>query len=176
MKKTEGIIKILFWFALIIGGIVLSVYLDNNVFKIFVDHESILYYLLFIPGVFLLIMVLNISKNMGRFLAKNAHDSRLPKGEINQLVINGPYAFMRHPMHLGLMFFPVAVALISTSISLIFLIAPAQILIIYILIKIIEEPQQIKKFGKPYEDYMKKVPMFCLRKECIELLLKSENL
>jgi len=176
MKKAEGIIKILFWFALIIGGITLSVYLDNNVFKIFVDHESILYYFFFIPGVFLLIMVLNISKNIGRFLAKNAHDTKLPKGEINQLLTTGPYAVMRHPMHLGLMFFPVSVALISTSISLIFLIAPAQILIIFILIKVIEEPQQIKKFGKAYESYMKNVPMFCLRKECIEVLLKSENL
>ncbi|RKX17613.1 MAG: hypothetical protein DRP35_10630, partial [Candidatus Zixiibacteriota bacterium] len=122
MKIFKNIIKIVFWFVLIIGGIALSVYLDKNVFKIFVNHASLIYYLLFIPGVFLLIMVVNVSRNIGRFLSKNAHDSQLPRGEINQMVTQGPYALMRHPMHLGLIFLPVSIALISTSFSFIFII------------------------------------------------------
>jgi len=176
MKKLDGILKILFWLLLIFGGIWLSVYMDKNIFRIYIEKESIYYYLLFIPGVFLFILVINISKNMGRFLKKNAHNSRLPKGEINQLVTHGPYALMRHPMHLGLMLLPLSIALISTSFSFIFIVAPVQILIIFILIKAVEEPQQKKKFGQAYIDYMKNVPMFCVKKECIEALLKNVGL
>ena len=176
MKKGEAVIKILFWFLLIIGGIFLSSRLDKDLFEWKIAHNSIAYYALFVLGVFLLVTIINISRNTGRYLAKNAHDPGKGRGEINRLVTTGPYAMMRHPMHLGLMLTPMAVALIGASPSFILLVAPLEMMLIFILIKTVEEPQQIRKFGDEYRKYMKKVPMFCLKKPCLQELFKPQSL
>ena len=172
MSKLSFVVKMSVWLLFIIGGLWLSLYLDNIFFGGPVAHNTLLYYTLFVIGVILLVTVLNISRNTGRLLARYGHDKNKARGQINLVVKQGPYAFMRHPMHLGLLFFPLAIALISASPSFILIVAPAEMLLIIILIKLVEEPQTKKLLGKEYEKYMKQVPMFCFSLKCIGELLK----
>ena len=87
------------------------------------------------------------------------------------LVTDGLYALMRHPMHLGLLFFPLSVALLVGSPSFILIIAPLEMLLMVVMIKTLEEPEAIAKFGDAYREYRENVPMFCVRIACIRALL-----
>ncbi|MHA1228444.1 MAG: methyltransferase family protein, partial [Candidatus Hodarchaeales archaeon] len=86
----------------------------------------------------------------------------------------GFWECMRHPMHLALLFFPLSVALILGSPTFIIILAPLEILIMLAMIKFIEEPEAISKFGDAYREYQKQVPMFNLRPECWLQLLKED--
>lgn len=176
MNYIIKISKVFFGVIYILGGVILSAFLDKNIIHIYVNKESMEYYALLIPGVFLFIIVLNVVKNVGRFISKYNNAERPVKEEINQLITDGPYGLMRHPLHFSLMFLPLAIALISTSFSFLLMIAPLQMFFIFLYIKWIEEPKQIRKYGEDYQKYMKDVPMFCLKKECVEILLKTVSL
>jgi len=126
----------------------------------------------FLWGAFLLRIVMTISKNTGRILAKHGRKGDVPRMETNHLVKKGPYGCMRHPMHLGLFLFPVAFAFLSGSVSFIILIAPLEILIMLIMIFTIEEPEAIRKFGTEYLSYKQQVPAFNVRLKCLKILLK----
>ena len=80
---------------------------------------------------------------------------------------------MRHPMHLGLLLFPLSFAFLTGSPSFIFIISPAEMLLMLLLIKLIEEPEAVRKFCDEYREYMKQVPRFCFRKECLKELFKK---
>ncbi len=67
--------------------------------------------------------------------------------ETNRLVTSGYYACMRHPMHLGLLFFPWSVALIFGSVTFILLLAPLEMLSMIIMIKLLEENEAGKKLA-----------------------------
>ena len=73
-------------------------------------------------------------------------------------------------MHLGLMLLPEGIAFLLNSFSYIFIYAPLNILIIFILIKKIEEPETIEKFGDEYIKYMKEVPFINLSLNCLKKL------
>jgi len=115
---------------------------------------------------------MTISKNTGRILAKHGRKGDIPRLETNQLVKQGPYECMRHPMHLGLFLFPLAFAFLSGSVSFIIFIAPLEILIMLIMIFTIEEPEAIRKFGKQYLEYKQQVPMFSFHIKCLKILFK----
>jgi len=116
-------------------------------------------------------MVMLISRNTGRFLAKHGREGNIPRFSTNILVTTGMYECMRHPMHLGLLFFPVSFALIIGSPAFITIIAPGEILLIILLVKLVEEPEAQRKFGEVYKSYKKTTPMFSLRKRCLKMLL-----
>ena len=69
-------------------------------------------------------------------------------------------------MHFGLLFFPWAVALLLGSPFFILVLAPLEMLFMLAMIKLVEEPGAIRKFGDEYREYMRRVPMFSLRREC----------
>ncbi len=157
---------------MIFGGVAAGLYLDGKLFPGI--HYNIVFHLVsFIAGALLLKVVLRISKNTGRTLAKYGRKGTLKRGETNVLVKEGPYKFMRHPMHLGLMLFPVALAFLVGSPSFILIIAPLEILFMIFMIKVFEEPEAIKKFGNDYLDYKESVPPFCFKKECLKELWKN---
>ncbi len=128
-----------------------------------------------VPGLLLLRLVMIISRNTGRYLARHGREGDLPRMQTNRLVTGGIYGCMRHPMHLGLMLFPWSFALITGSLSFILLIAPLEMLLILVLIRMVEEPEAEKKFGDAYREYKKRVPMFSLKKECLKLLLQNTS-
>ena len=136
--------------------------------------RMIVWFLMLVGGP-LLWLVMRISRNTGRLLARLGREGDLPRLETNKLVTEGIYATMRHPMHFGLLFFPLAIALTLGSPSFILIIAPLEMLLMIAMIKLIEEPEAIRKFGDAYRDYQKRVPMFSLRPESLRQLLHEEQ-
>ncbi len=167
------VLRFVMWFLMLFGGGFLGVYFD---LKWFPSLFRNLYFhiITVVPGLILLRLVLLVSKNTGRFLSRNGREGELPRMETNKLVTTGMYGCMRHPMHLGLLFFPLAFALIIGSVTFIIVIVPMEVVMMLILIKLVEEREAISKFGDDYIEYMKRVPMFNLSPRCLKLLLMGE--
>ena len=157
---------------MLFGGIVGGFYIDYLLFTGI--HNNIFFHIIsLLLGVITLRLVIKISKNTGRTLAKYGRKGELARMETNVLAKDGVYKYMRHPMHLGLFLFPVAFAFIVGSPSFILIISPLEILFMLIMIKLVEEPEAIGKFGDMYLEYKKQTPMFCFKPECIKELLKN---
>jgi len=166
--------RIFIWFVFLIGGGIFGVICDLKIFpEIF--KNSVFHLITFILGVLLLKMVLRASKNTGRYLSKKGREGNIPRMETNRLVTDGIYGCMRHPMHLGLLFFPLSVALLIGSPVFILFIAPVEMILMLVMIKFIEEPEAVKKFGQEYKDYKKKVPFFSFKISCLKILLKKSR-
>jgi len=159
---------------MIFGGIFGGLYIDGILFKN-IDKNIIFRLIFFLIGVFLILLVMRISKNTGKTLAKYGRKGELKRMETNVFVDKGIYSYMRHPMHLGLLLFPLSFAFIIASPSFILIIAPIEMFFILLMIKIFEEPEAIRKFGKVYLDYRKKVPWFCFKIICLKELLNSNS-
>ena len=157
---------------MIFGGSILGYYLDYLIFEN-VHQNIILHMVSFLIGVFLLSLVIKTSKNTGRTLAKYGRKGKLKRMETNVLVKQGIYKYMRHPMHLGLFLFPVGIAFLIGSPSFILIIAPVEIIFMLIMIKLVEEPEAINKFGEQYLNYKKQVPGFCFKIKCLKKLLEN---
>ncbi len=176
MKKMskDNIFRISIWLLFLIGGAILSIHFDKiyfyDWFKSTKFHVATL-----IPGYFLLKMILKASRNTGRYLAKYGREGGIPRLETNRLVTTGVYGCMRHPMHFGLWFFPLAFALLVGSPTFILIVAPLEMLLMLLMIKLIEEPQAVKKYGQAYEKYKKEVPFFSFKTTCLKKLLKEES-
>jgi len=121
-------------------------------------------------GVILLAISLLLTSAGGRTLAKvghrKAHETIWP----DKFTEFGIFSCMRHPMHLGLALFPVAVALISGSVPAIcssgWGVAGALWFVLHI-----EEKDALGKYAQIYSDYMQKVPPFSLRPACLKKAL-----
>jgi len=167
------IARILMWVVFIIGGGALGLWLDTQ----WAWARTLLlnpwwHLLTLVVGALILWAVLRTSRYTGRLLANLGREGNdVPRMDTNKLVITDIYQCMRHPMHLGLMFFPLSIALILGSPSFIFIIAPLEMLLIVILIKLIEEREAVAKFGDDYRAYMRTTPMFSLRPDCIRQML-----
>jgi len=165
-------IRLIIWVIMLFGGIAGGYYIDSILFTSI--HSNIVFHIIsLLFGVFVMMFVVKISKNTGRTLAKYGRKGELARMETNVLAKEGVYKYMRHPMHLGLFLFPMAFALIVGSPSFILIISPIEILFMLIMIKLVEEPEAISKFGNLYLEYKKQTPMFCFKKECIKELLKD---
>ena len=173
MFTKSNIFRMLIWLVFLIGGAILGTYYDKIYF--FAVFNNLYFHIgSLIIGYILLRMVLKASRNTGRFLAKMGREGDIPRLQTNKLVTTGLYALMRHPMHQGLWFFPLAFALLVGSPTFILFITPFEMLLMIVMIKIWEEPETEKKFGDAYLQYKKKVPFFCFKPECIRALL-TEN-
>ena len=165
------IFRLSMWVIMLFGGIIGGYYIDSILFENI--HSNILFHTIcFIVGVLILLLVMKISKNTGRTLAKYGRKGKLKRMETNILVKEGIYKYMRHPMHLGLFLFPLSFAFLVASPSFILIISPIEILLMLILIKTIEEPEAISKFGDKYIKYKKQAPFFCFKLKCLKELLR----
>ncbi len=164
--------RLIIWLIMIIGGGIISIYFDSRFFPVLFSNK-LFHYVSFVFGVLLMRAVIVVSKNTGRTLAKYGRKGEIKRMETNLLVKEGPYKFMRHPMHLGLLFFPLAFALLLGSPSFILIVSPIEIIFMIIMIRKVEEPEAIKKFGDAYKKYMQTTPSFCIRKECLVELFKK---
>ena len=157
---------------MLIGGAIIGLCLDSYLFYEWLI-SPIFHGFSFIVGIYLLKLVVNCSRNTGRLLARLGREGDLPRMETNKLVMEGYYACMRHPMHFGLLFLPWALAFLIGSLSFVLIIAPLEILFMIIMIKLIEEPEAIKKFGNEYIQYQQQVPMFSFKPECLRALFRA---
>jgi len=168
----DRFLRIVFWFVALIGGAIVGLWLDYHWFYEWLINP-VFHGICFIVGIFLLKLLINSSRNSGRLLARLGREGDLPRMETNKLVTEGYYSYMRHPMHLGLFLFPLAMAFLIGSLTFIIIIAPLEIIVMIILIRLVEEPQAIKKFGDEYVQYQKQVPMFSFKLECLRALFKA---
>lgn len=162
-------LRIIIWVVMLIGGGWLGFWLDGRWFHAWLVNP-IFHVATLIVGALLLRLVMRSSRYTGRLLARMGREGDVPRMETNKLVTTGIYACMRHPMHLGLLFFPWSGALILGSLSFILFIAPLEMLFMVLMIKLVEEPEAIRKFGDAYREYQKRVPMFSLRLSCLRQL------
>jgi protein-S-isoprenylcysteine O-methyltransferase Ste14 len=170
MKPDFGnILRMIMWLLMLVGGAVLSIYFDHQYFS-GLFHNILFHIIMLIPGFLLLRMVLRASKNTGRYLARKGREGELPRMQTNKLVTDGIYGCMRHPMHLGLLFFPWSVALLVGSPFFILILAPVEMLFMLFMIKLVEETEAERKFGQAYREYKQQVPFFSFRKECLKML------
>ena len=164
-------VRIIFWIIMIFGGSAFGYYLDFLIFDNI--HQNIIFHVIsLLVGIFMSLLVVKVSKNTGRTLAKYARKGDLKRMQTNILTKQGVYQYMRHPMHLGLLLFPLATAFLIGSPSFILIIAPIEIFFMLLLIKFVEEPEAINKFGEEYISYKKEVPWFCLKIKCLKKLLE----
>ncbi len=166
--------RMLFWLLLLLGGAALGVGLDLQLFPA-LFRNPFWHLFTFVLGMGLLKPVRRAAANAGRALARYGREGELPRFETNRLVRKGPYACMRHPMHLALLFFPLAFALILGSASFALFVWPAEVLLMLFLIKTVEEPEALRKFGDEYRRYMAEVPAFNLRPDCLKRLFEEES-
>jgi len=166
------ITRLLVWVIMLLGGAAISIYFDGKIFELI--FANLWWHIFSFPfGLFLMYLVMKVSKNTGRTLAKFGREGEIARMETNRLVKNGVYKYMRHPMHLGLLFFPLAIAFIIGSPTFILIVWPIEVIFMLVMIKIMEEPEAIKKFNSEYIEYMKTTPWFCFKKECLKELFRE---
>jgi len=84
--------------------------------------------------------------------------SALP-GEPNQLITNGPYRFIRHPIVTSIFLILIGETVLTQSIMPVIWLLLIGIIGIPIIVYV-EEPRLEKKFGNEYREYKKRVPRF----------------
>jgi len=77
-----------------------------------------------------------------------------------QLVTTGPYAYVRNPMLTGVFALLFGFGVLLGSASLLVVFTPLFILINVWELKVIEEPELVKRMGEDYIEYRKRTPMF----------------
>ena len=167
-------VRLLIWLLMLPGAALLGLWLDLQWFRDWL-FSPWFHLLTLVPGLVLMTLVFMVSRNTGRTLARYGREGDLPRLETNRLVRTGPYACMRHPMHLGLLFLPVALALIVGSVSFIVFIAPAEILFMLVRVLTLEEYEAVAKFGAAYLRYREEVPAFSLKPACLKALFETQQ-
>ena len=76
------------------------------------------------------------------------------------LVSNGPYAYTRNPMLTGVFFLLFGIGFLLSSFSLVFVFTTLFILANYWELKVIEEPELLKRLEEEFRIYKEKTPMF----------------
>ncbi|MEA2078686.1 MAG: isoprenylcysteine carboxylmethyltransferase family protein [Pseudomonadota bacterium] len=167
-------LRLLLWLVLLVGGGAVGIWFDLKLFPRLLSNPW-WHLATIIAGLMLLRLVFRVSRVTGRTLARQGRVGDLPRMETNRLVTTGPYACMRHPMHLGLLLFPWAVALIIGSPSFLLFIAPVEMVAMVAMILTLEEREALQKFGESYAEYRRRVPAFNLRPACLRRLLRESG-
>ncbi len=170
IKTTPSVvIRILIWIIMIFGGLALSIYNDLKEFKSL--FFNIYFHLFtFVIGIYLMKLSFHAATVGGKELKRKGREGDLPRLETNKLVTTGIYECTRHPMLFGLTLLPLSFALIIGSPTFIMIIAPLEMIFIIFMVLTLEEAECRKKFGKDYEEYKKKTPIFPKTKECFKKL------
>jgi len=82
--------------------------------------------------------------------------------EVKKLIMGGIYSKIRHPIYLGRILLNVGFLIIIPILPM--LIIAIAFILVWFLLALYEETVLIKKFGKKYKKYKKKVPMFIPKK------------
>ena len=157
-KKVRMIITLpvaLFFFGLVILFVFVSIWVDNR-FS-FLHFESSWWTL----GLSILLLVLGwliCSWSVLTFF--RTRGTPVPFNPPPELISSGLYAHIRNPMLLGLFIFLLGLGCLFGSLFLLFVFTPLFVLINVLYLKAVEEKEMEKKFGMPYLEYRKKVPMF----------------
>jgi protein-S-isoprenylcysteine O-methyltransferase Ste14 len=92
-------------------------------------------------------------------LEKKGKGTLAPWSPPKELIVSGPYKYVRNPMISGVLFAQLGVAFIFFNYWL-FIWAVSFLVLNIIYFKLSEEPGLLKRFGGLYERYRKEVPMW----------------
>ncbi len=124
-----------------------------------------------ILGGILLVCSLLLASSGGRTLAKYAHKEAHETFWPDKFQRVGIFNCMRHPMHLGLAIFPIAVTLLSGLVLAIFS-SGWGVTAAFGFVLFIEEKDTLEKYGDEYSTYMKEVPPFSIKIKCFKEAIK----
>ena len=145
----------LFYGLLIFSFVVVALQVDRflGIREIFPRSLSIILALAVFSIAFFLLgwSILNFFKAKG---------TPVPFNPPPRLVTTGPYAYVRNPMLAGVFALLFGLGVLLGSASLLFVFTPLFILINVWELKVIEEPELIKRLGEEYLQYRKRTPMF----------------
>ncbi len=99
---------------------------------------------------------------MRLFMTKGGGGTPAPWEPIKNLIIEGPYRYLRNPMLSGVILFLIAEALILQSVPVL-LWALFFLALNTVYFALSEEPQLEKRYGTPYVEYKKNVPRWLPR-------------
>ena len=156
MKRKEYLKVVLILPGNVLVTIPLLIVLFTRNSYSLIDSRSVLFYL----AIFFLVLGLFLAIwSVRTFYSKGGDGTPGPWRPVGNLVISGPYQYVRNPMLLGVFLLLLFESIYLTSMPLFYW------LVVFVIINIIyfknfEEKELIKRFGKNYEDYKSKVPMF----------------
>jgi len=169
---VSNAVRMVVWVIFLGGGSALGIWLDLRLWPAW-WRNPVWHLASALAGFGVFWIVLTVSRVTGRWLARCGRVGDLPRMQTNRLVTAGPYACMRHPMHLGLMLFPLAFALVLGSPAFALLVWPLEALAIVLLVLLVEEREARLKFGADYAAYARRVPPFNLAPACLAQLLRE---
>ena len=94
---------------------------------------------------------------------RKAKGTPVPFNPPKELIVVGPYVWMRNPMVTGVFTGLFGVGLLLHSASIVFIWTPLYILAHVVELKKVEEPELELRFGAAYTEYKREVPMFIPR-------------
>jgi protein-S-isoprenylcysteine O-methyltransferase Ste14 len=94
---------------------------------------------------------------------RRARGTPVPFNPPRELVAEGPYAWSRNPMLTGVFASLFGLGFLLHSVSLVFVWAPVFVVVNLIELRLVEEPELERRFGKSYREYRRRVPMFVPR-------------
>jgi protein-S-isoprenylcysteine O-methyltransferase Ste14 len=144
-----------FYALLIFSFVVVALQVDrlSGITNIFPRPLSII---LALP-IFLVAFIL-IGWSVLNFL--RAKGTPVPLNPPPKLVTTGPYAYVRNPMLTGVFALLFGIGVLFGSASLLVIFTPLFILVNVWELKVIEEPELLKRLGQDYIEYRKSTPMF----------------
>ena len=157
MKKKEylKVILILPGNVLIIIPLLIFLFTRNTYSYYLVNPYNFLFY---VAMFFLALGLLLVIWSVRTFYTKGGDGTPGPWRPISNLIISGPYRYVRNPMILGVVDLLLFESALFVSIPLL-LWAIVFFVGNIIYFKTFEEKELIKRFGADYEDYKNKVPM-----------------
>lgn len=96
-----------------------------------------------------------------RFL--EARGTPVPLNPPEELIVSGPYAWVRNPMLTGVFGALFGLGLLWHSVGITLIATPAYLLVHMVELKRVEEPELLRRFGSAYAAYRAHVPMFIPR-------------
>jgi protein-S-isoprenylcysteine O-methyltransferase Ste14 len=96
-----------------------------------------------------------------RFL--RARGTPVPLNPPDELIVSGPYAWVRNPMLTGVFGVLLGLGLLLHSVGIALIWTPAYALVHMVELKRVEEPELARRFGAAYTNYRARVPMFIPR-------------
>ncbi len=89
-----------------------------------------------------------------------ARGTPVPLNPPKELIVNGPYTWVRNPMVTGVLGALFGLGLLLHSIGVALIWTPAYVLVHVVELKWVEEPELTRRFGAAYTEYKARVPMF----------------
>jgi len=151
-KNTAQLLNAIWNFSVFFLLVFLGLLLDD-VYNI----QKFIYFPFNLIGAIPIFIGVIILDYAGRTLERFGKGTSNPLKPPKYLVTTGPYAYSRNPQHLSGFFIKFGISILFGSLSMIFL-TFIYSLAFHFFIVLWEEKVLLKRFGKEYQQYKKKVP------------------